>query len=327
MPAYEVLGGATTVRVQGDNWLSALGASLEYFGLDSGAVARLAIDVRPDGSVNVADPVSGRAFTLQPAAEIPAATVDLSRLAGTAVMEVDAPAPTLEPVEESIGFEPPPSLTMPGQSLVDDTPPPPPPEPAVSPPVDAPLVQKPSREDFAPPMPPAAAEPESDRPDDLAETLFDLSFEIMMANDVGEACQVALDTMRGLVEAEAGAVLYGDINSVGLTFMSAYGPAAGSLQGKTISFETGIAGFCHQHGVGLIIHDTVTDERHDKSVDEAVGFQTRSILAVAILSPGRHTYGCLELLNSPGGFKDWHLEAAQTIAGSLGDFVWRRESS
>ncbi|MCP4808942.1 MAG: GAF domain-containing protein [Proteobacteria bacterium] len=176
-------------------------------------------------------------------------------------------------------------------------------------------------------MPPAAAQPEDDRPPDLAEDLFDLSFEIMMADDIGEACNIALETMKNLVPAEAGAVLYGDINAVGLTFMSAFGPASGSLQGKTISFETGLAGFCHQHGVGLIIHDTVTDERHDKSVDQAVGFQTRSILAVAILSPGGHTFGCLELLNSPTSFRDWHLEAAQTIAGSLGDFVWRRESN
>ena len=147
-----------------------------------------------------------------------------------------------------------------------------------------------------------------------------------MANDVGEACNLALEILRKLVPTDAGAVLYGDINSVGLTFLAAFGPAAKGLQGKTISFETGVAGFCHQHGVGLVLSDTVTDERHDKSVDKAVGYTTQAILAAPILSPGGHTYGCVELLNPRGGqFRDWHMEAAQTIAGTLADFVSRRE--
>jgi len=380
MPAYEVIGGASNLRVQGDNWLSALGASLEYFGLDSGAVARLVINVGSDGTVDVSDPVSGRRFALKPAEDVRPASLDLNQFADPAVMEVDGDASGDE--APATPGAPPPIFSMPGQSLLDDTPPPPPPAPPappapvappepppapkakgppppppglvsapvaqtppeppppppapVSPPappapvappvVEQPLAQKPSREEHAPTIPPSALEQESDRPEDLAEQLFELTFEIMMANDIGEACYMSLQTLQNLVPgAEAGAVLYSDINSVGLTFMAAFGPAARSLQGKTISFETGVAGFCHQHGVGLVIQDTVTDERHDKSVDQAVGFQTRSILAAAVLSPGGHTYGCIELLNAPDGFRDWHLEAAQSIAGALADFASRRE--
>ena len=123
-------------------------------------------------------------------------------------------------------------------------------------------------------------------------------------------------------------MIYGDINSVGLTFMATFGPAASGLQGRTISFETGVAGFCHQHGVGLLLNDTQTDERHDKGVDQAVGYTTLAIVAAPILSPGGHTYGCIELLNPTSGqFRDWHMEATQTIAGTLADFVSRREGS
>ena len=179
-----------------------------------------------------------------------------------------------------------------------------------------------------PSLPQQAAQLEDDRPEDLVEQLFDLTFDIAMAGDVGEACNLSLEILRKLVPADAGAVLYGDINAVGLTFMAAYGPAATGLQGKTISFETGVAGFCHQHGVGLVLNDTVTDERHDKSVDKAVGYTTQAILAAPILSPGGHTFGCVELLNPRNGqFRDWHMEAAQTIAGSLADFVSRREGT
>jgi hypothetical protein len=314
MPSYEVVGSTTNLRVEGDNWLSALGASLEYFGLDSGAVARLSLDVRPDGIVAVLDPVSGKGFELRPAEVLAPAAIDMNAVARPAVLEldeaslsealVDAPPPVAAP---------PPGLVMPGQSLVDDAPPPPPPEPRLL------------RAEHSPTLPPIAATPDDDRPEDLAEMLFDLSFDIMVAESIPDACRLALRQLHELVSSEAGAVLYSDINSVGLSFMSAFGPASEQLVGKTISFETGVAGFCHQHGVGLVLQDTTRDARHDKSVDQAVGFQTRSLLAAPIISPGGHTYGCLELLNAPERFSDWHLEAAQGIASALGDFVNRHE--
>ena len=379
MPTYEVIGGAAQLRVEGDNWLSALGASLEYFGLDSGAVARLMINVRPNGEIDVSDPVSGRAFKLAPADELKPASVRLNDMDGPAVLELDDSGPAT-PAAPAAPAAPPPSLVMPGQSLLKDEPPPAPapppavvappapvaappapvvapPAPVVAPPApvaapkaqpppppgltSAPVAAAPTPEpppapvapppvappqDYRPSLPPQAAQVEDDRPEDLVEQLFDLTFDIAMASDVGEACNLALEILRKLLPAEAGAVLYSDINSVGLTFMAAFGPKARDLQGKTIGFETGVAGFCHMHGVGLILNDTQTDERHDKGVDEAVGYTTQAILAAPILSPGGHTFGCVELLNPPrGGFRDWHMEATQTIAGTLADFVSRRE--
>ena len=319
MPSYEVVGSTTNLRVEGDNWLSALGASLEYFGLDSGAVARLSLDVRSDGVVAVFDPISGRGFELRPADELRPAAIDMSKVARPAVLELDEASLSElslsepEPEPEPVPVASPPGLVMPGQSLVDDAPPPPPPEPKML------------RSEHSPTLPPMAAELDEDRPEDLAEMLFELSFDIMMAESIPDACRLALQQLHDLVAAEAGAVLYSDINSVGLSFMAAFGPASKQLIGKTISFETGVAGFCHQYGVGLVLQDTVRDQRHDKSVDEAVGFQTRSLLAAPILSPGGHTYGCLELLNAPERFRDWHLEAAQGIASALGDFANRHE--
>ena len=125
MPAYEVIGGATNLRVQGDNWLSALGASLEYFGLDSGAVARLVINVQPDGTVDVSDPVSGRSFALKPAEEVVPASLNLNDFADPAVMEVDQA--TEAPPSRDTPAAPPPAFAMPGQSLMDDSPAPEPP--------------------------------------------------------------------------------------------------------------------------------------------------------------------------------------------------------
>ena len=71
MGKFEVRGGASSVRVEGDNWLVALGASLPHFGLDSSSMSRLSVDVAPSGLVTVRDPVSGSSFELEPVSEEP----------------------------------------------------------------------------------------------------------------------------------------------------------------------------------------------------------------------------------------------------------------
>ena len=48
MATYEVIGAPIPLKVEGDNWLSALGAALGAFGLESKAMSRLAINVGKD---------------------------------------------------------------------------------------------------------------------------------------------------------------------------------------------------------------------------------------------------------------------------------------
>jgi len=392
---YEVTGGQESVRVDGDNWLMALGASMDFFGLDPSGLARLAIDMRPGGEVRVKDPITGQSFTLKPIEHAaPAAPVRLKLGAMKAALEnlpedehaseesseeiADGPPPPPFIMPTSI-FAPPPELAplpgdpvdqptptdeapMPGEAAaaaLPPTPPVPPPVQTVTPalaetgPVTAEIdLSDEIREDSEPEVPgviidprlasgvtdglsredtgrashvKAPAEAEDDRPEGLHEELFFKSMDITAAPTVDAGCQAALQILRELIPSESGAVLYASINDTDLTFVTAFGPAARKIVGKSISTDMGVAGFCHQRGLGMIVNETDADDRHDTSVDKATGYHTRRLLSAGIRDNSGNSFGCIQLLNPPADFRDWHLEATQVIASELADFIALRQ--
>jgi len=272
---FEISTDGRTLRVPGNNWLEALGASLSEFGLDSSVLGRLIVDVGSDGVVQVKDPVSGSLFVLK-------ALEDTSDVhLGHAEYETSEAA---------------------GAGSGQD-------------------ASERSGERGTATVPPPPAEAESDRPEDLVDELFDACFEIASAADIGIASTQALAILRNRISCESGAVLYAGPNDQEMRFESVQGPKAEDLRGRSIPCDSGIAGFVHRYGVGLLVGDATQDERHDKSVDEATGYVTNALLAVAIRDGSGQTYGALELLNPREGFREWHLEAAQVVAGALADFM------
>jgi len=219
--------------------------------------------------------------------------------------------------------QPPPPPPV-GASLVPGAGPPPVPPPVPPrPPEQAPLSL--ATATTIPPDIPRAVVDEDDRPPELVENLFDRCFDLSFEQHIGGACRKALEILRDVVPAEAGAVLYGSLASRELNFAAAYGPAAGALRGRTLPLDAGIAGFVHQRGVSLIVNDVRSDARHDKTVDQASGYRTQSILAASVRDDDGSSYGCIELLNPPAGFRDWHLEATMVVARSLAQFVSARQ--
>jgi hypothetical protein len=404
MGRFEVKGGAASVRVEGENWLVALGASLPHFGLDSSSLSHLAVDVAPSGVVTVRDPVTGRTFELVPLADEPLATAHLGIAldpkapprprAPAAAMPIlppmsfgvplslpaaEQPRPTVQaappmfvvpsarvmPAEPELVPEPTHPTAVP-EELAPPAPQPalppglapppvlaaPPPEPgparepapepssvetqvmpaSLAPPPQLNPGARPDSAAVEPPTPPPpppvlpkASFVEDGRPAALVEDLFDACFELSFEPDIGGACRKALAILSAVVPAEAGAVLYGGLNSRELSFSAAFGPAAGALRGRTLPLDTGIAGFVHQRGINLVISDAHADDRHDRSVDQASGYVTGSILAASVRDDQGSSFGCIELLNPPGGFRDWHLEAAMIVARALAQFVGSRQ--
>jgi len=386
MGRFEVKGGAASVRVEGDNWLVALGASLPHFGLESSSLSRLSVDVAPGGEVTVRDPVTGRSFALTPLPDEPPATAHL-RIALDPKAPPSpraAPAPILPPMSFGVPLSspapavqpapprpPPPAAAhptpVPERSLPPLTPPPPAMKPGLAPPpvlakpppepepapepapepdatVEMPILATPpplqmnpgARPDLAAVEPPPPARPappaipkasfiEDDRPPELVEDLFDRCFDLSFEPHIGGACRKALEILSSVVPAEAGAVLYGGLASRELVFAAAFGPAAGALRGRSLPLDSGIAGFVHQRGINLIVNDVHADERHDKSVDQASGYVTDRILAASVRDEEGSSFGCIELLNPPDRFRDWHLEAAMIVARSLAQFVASRQ--
>lgn len=142
--------------------------------------------------------------------------------------------------------------------------------------------------------------------------------EIRAAGDADSACEIALQIVTDLVEAESGAVLLRLYQTRSLSFVAAVGPRAHRVLGTTLPTTTGIAGFSYTSGLGVIVQDVDADGRFASAVDKASGYRTRSLLATPIRVVDGPIFGCLELLNAAEGFGSEDLEIIRVVALALG---------
>ncbi len=154
----------------------------------------------------------------------------------------------------------------------------------------------------------------------LAEALFQSGGDIAYAASPEQAALVALDLLGRFVPTDAASVLYASPDDTELVFLAARGPRSEDVQGIRVPFGQGFAGFCFESGGSLVIHDVTQDARYLRSVDQRTGFETRAVLACAILDSSAGVHGCVQLINPAEKFEDWHLEAAKSVALRLGDY-------
>jgi hypothetical protein len=348
------------VAVDGSNWLLAVGSAMGPLGLDPAVMARMVCDIQPEGVVRILDPKTGTPLLVRRLAEGEEVSTGDPEEAPTVAADretspprsIEAPLAVVatgsefvddlsdaEAAEAPRGPEvepagPPPALTMPEPSnRVDDvgsTIPDPAPEepnlgfalrvPAVSGP--APRFSKADLDLFG--LCTVLDLGDEHAPEDLAETLFMRGMDISVASDIPAAAAVTLDILLDTVEAESAAVLFGGINDPALRFIAARGPRASEVEEMTVPYGKGIAGFCHDTGMALIVHNVAVDPRHHGDVDSHTGYRTRAVLAVAIKDVDGGIHGCVELLNPPDRFQSWHMDAATTVASALADFVRMR---
>lgn len=153
------------------------------------------------------------------------------------------------------------------------------------------------------------------QPDELAERLFELSFELGN-QDATSATSAALEALHELIPCEASSVLRGTLNDIGLTFVAATGPVAANLLGRSLRWGKGLAGACFTSG-RTIQSSVANDWRHLRDVDADTGFTTRMILCVPIRNDVG-VFGVVQLLNPPGdAFAAWQLDTVETIARAL----------
>ena len=110
-----------------------------------------------------------------------------------------------------------------------------------------------------------------------------------------------------LVPSEAGAILlddpltkHADRSENMLHFVSALGPAADRLIGRTIPATEGVAGQVYRTGIPHLASEAADGETFDPISDEAMGRKSRSIIAAPILISGS-VCGTIELLNRTDG--------------------------
>ena len=237
---YEVTQrGGQSVTVEAVDWMMAMSQAISLFGIE---VSGWMCATRPDGTVNVIDPMSGQSWLVKP-------------------VEDD------QPVTQEIEL-PPPEPSAPKRPR-----PAPKPPPSVKPTTMWSIPPDEVTEEEPPGVPP---------PDDLAEQLFDLSTDLFVARNLPEAASMALDLLMKLIPCEAGSVLRGSRKEAELTFVACAGPAAKQLLGKKMNFGQGVVGACFDLGITILVHDVSQDTRHLDRFDKQTGFQTRSVLCVPL---------------------------------------------
>jgi sigma-B regulation protein RsbU (phosphoserine phosphatase) len=95
---------------------------------------------------------------------------------------------------------------------------------------------------------------------------------------------------------------------------------AGDLGGRMIRLPIGkgIAGTVAATGEAIVLHDAYADERFDRSLDQASGYRTHSMLCVPIKNRNGRIVGVLQLLNKrSGAFGDADLRFLDAISDHM----------
>ena len=161
------------------------------------------------------------------------------------------------------------------------------------------------------PAPPAA----------VAEALFLNTASISEAATPEAAAAVALDVLSRMVPSESSSVIFCGLNDTSLRFLAARGPKADAIKAFEIPLGEGLAGYVHDTGRALLLHDVHHIAKHLHHLDTFTGYRPRSVLAVPIRDEEGHTWGVLELLDHEDRFLPWHPEAALEVGLALADVL------
>ncbi|MBT3315844.1 MAG: GAF domain-containing protein [Anaerolineae bacterium] len=126
----------------------------------------------------------------------------------------------------------------------------------------------------------------------LLESMRTLSAEL----DYQTVLQSVISVASKLTNSEVASILKYEEADGHLHFLAAPWFQKDSMQSLRVPVDESIAGWVYQHAEPLVIQDVKEDKRFYSEVDQAVKFQTNSILAIPLLVQGR-CVGVLEAIN------------------------------
>jgi GAF domain-containing protein len=158
---------------------------------------------------------------------------------------------------------------------------------------------------------------ESDDEDEDQENALDQALKgLEGTSQATDAWQLAIELLCAEVPCEAGTAVEATPRA-GLLFSAVIGPHAPKLRALRLPYGAGFVGVCVSSGIALRVSDVEKDQRHYVAVDEATGFQTRSVLCAPVVADGV-CFGCLELINAESGrFTRRDADLAQRVVTSL----------
>jgi signal transduction protein with GAF and PtsI domain len=137
--------------------------------------------------------------------------------------------------------------------------------------------------------------------------------------DVGRLYNDLLDIAMTAMPCEAASIFHTDRKG-GLVLVAARGRVAEKLIGLKLKKGQGIAGACASDCRILPVSDVARDPRHSAAVANALGFETRSLLAAPIIHQER-ILGVIEIINKSGNneFQRHEIDLIDRVARTGGD--------
>ncbi len=144
-------------------------------------------------------------------------------------------------------------------------------------------------------------------------------------HDVLSLLAETLECAMALSDATDGSLMLIDEETDELVFVLVRGAVSETLPGYRFDRRQGIAGWAAEHVEPVIVNNVRTDTRFFEAVDERVGFETRSLIAVPLAARGR-VLGVVEILNKRSGENFTQDDASllsilATIAASALDYA------
>jgi len=138
--------------------------------------------------------------------------------------------------------------------------------------------------------------------------------------DLNPVLEMLMTLANQLIDTEASSILLMDEEKGQLYFAAATGIKKDEIKKIYLAKGEGIAGWVAEHGEPLHITDVSKDERFSKKVDQTLGFNTHSVLAVPLKIEDK-LIGVAEVVNKKEGreftFEDIELLQTLSTTGAL----------
>ncbi len=149
----------------------------------------------------------------------------------------------------------------------------------------------------------------------MRQRLVQVATSLSSTLNIDELLQLVMDTASDLLSAETSSLMLVDQETGELVIEVATGDVAADVVKRRVPAGKGIAGWTLERRQPLVVNDPTSDERFYQDVGDAVGFETRNLLAVPLTVKDR-PIGVVEVINKRGGatFDDRDVELAAAVA-------------
>jgi signal transduction histidine kinase len=145
-----------------------------------------------------------------------------------------------------------------------------------------------------------------------------IAVSLSTATEIEDLVREALDTSLMLAQSEAGSIILYHPTKRKLIFEYVVGGKAAELTGTELEPDQGLAGMVFQSGKAFVSEDVGTERAHLQELGDKVGYVTRNMVTVPLMSPEAEPLGVMQVLNKrEGQFDERDVNLIEIIAAQI----------